>query len=74
MQITGNKFNRSWYLSGVSEMDGSMGWQWRRRIPSPGKDVRQERNFETFPDDHRRTLAYPPPDRVVAYKIRYVLN
>ncbi len=73
MQITDTKSKFSWYLSGVGEIDGAMGWEWRARIPSPGQDVRHEKKTKRIADQ-RFSLANPPPDNVVAYKSRCVLN
>lgn len=61
-QNADRNFNRSWYLSGVGEIAGAMGWEFRTPIPSRGEDMRRQ----------ERTDINRARDNVVAYKSRYV--
>jgi hypothetical protein len=56
--------NRSWYLSGVGEIVGAMGWEFRTPIPSLDEDMRRQ----------ERTDINRAHDNVVAYKSRYVFD
>ena len=57
-----------WYISGVGQIDGGLGW--RGHVPQPDHDERLVKEEELPAGQY--PPAAPPPDNVVAYKSRCV--